>query len=484
MALVDLKLGPEKAMLPVVFPLSVSANGRYLKTPSGVPFRIQSEFNWVMSTQATSSQVLSYLDDRYARGFNAFEMMAIVQQGGFWNTSRANQNGDEPFTTINDLSTANDNYFDFIEFIVDKAATRNMMVLLYLCYAGFDTGGVDPQGWYEVVAANTLAKCQAYGTYMGTRFGGKPNIMIMYCGDRTPPNDGTLTKYKAIFDAYKASASASHLCGSEWNFPDMLVTDQVGFTYGTDPTTSDMQVDTFYAQGGAVPRTDSQNGFTYISANRSWGRYPGASGGTQDPIGPILPGIATETMQADGTYAYISFPTLLPSDRASIRKYQHWAITSGSIAGSNHGQVDLANTADYTHLNDLVFKDQQYLFSFYNSLPWWLMVPSGTATNFCGRDLIVSGLGSGNSCITSCVASDGSCLLAYVPSTGTGTTTFSVDFRSMRGTSTAEWWNPLTNNYTAIGGTFANSLSSQSFTTPSAAGRPDSSNDWMLVVQA
>jgi hypothetical protein len=51
----------------------------------------------------------------------------------------------------------------------------------------------------------------------------------------------------------------------------------------------------------------------------------------------------------------------------------------------------------------------------------------------------------------------------------------------MFGTCTAYWWNPLTGVLSSSIGTFDNSLASQSFTTPSASGRADSSNDWMLV---
>lgn len=454
-----------------LFPLQLSYDGSHLVTPKGVPFRLQSELAFLLSTMATAAGIITYLDNRKARGFTAFEMLAIASDlsGGTapFNWHRQNRNGDEPFTTVGDLSTPNPAYWAFIDFIIDQAAARGMAVLFYPLYAGY--GGNQGQGWWEVVAANSTGNCQGYGAFVGNRYKNRPNVIWMFGGDYTQPNDATRTKYIAFVDALRATGAAQ-IAGAEWGDPDTLVTDQPGYTYGQSPLTSHMQLDSFYAQG------PGSNGQTYATADRSWTR-----------IFPKIPTFAKETMLGGGTYV-----AGLASDRPALRKYHNWAATAGSVAGINMGQIDVATAADMSHLNDAFFDDFQHHGELFASVPWFKMRPSGTASVsphgssgsalYCGRVLIVSGGGSGASLITSCLSYDGNHLFAYVPSTGTGTTTFSVDCRSLSaGSKAARWYDLTTGTYqNASPATVDNSLSAQSFTTPGDNGT--GSNDWMLVI--
>src|SRR5450631_40347 len=59
------------------FPLKQSADGRYLVDQNDLPFRVQSDAAWLMSTRGSATDVDSYLADRKAKGFNAFVLMAI-----------------------------------------------------------------------------------------------------------------------------------------------------------------------------------------------------------------------------------------------------------------------------------------------------------------------------------------------------------------------------------------------------------------------
>lgn len=411
-----------------------------------------------MSTRGTAATVDQYLANRKARGFNAFILMNIVHPGNSYGWPGTNQNGDAPFSTTDFLDTPNDRYFDFIGLIIDKAAAQGFAVELFYTYAGYAGGD---QGWWSVVgnSHNTQAICYAWGQYLGNRFKSKANVIWMAGGDYTMPAGETFTRMHKILEGIR-STGALQLAGSEWNNPDSLVTDQQGFTYGTDPTTSDLQIDSYY---GAGP---SSSGQTYDTAHRSWARSS-----------PVLPGMMEEPMYTYDNYAPID------SSRAAERRYQHWSMTSGGLAGSVWGIKGVWGFDDLTKLSDVACDDQQRLFSFYRSLKWWLMLPDGTGAGFAGRNLVVSGAGSGNSRITAAVASDGSYLLAYVPSTGTTPTTFSVDLRSMSGSSRARFWNPTSSKYTDVTGgaySLANTGAAQSFTTPGDNGT--GANDWMLLL--
>jgi len=401
-----------------------------------------------------------YLADRKARGFNGFLTMAIMPEGGTYGWSRRNAAGDEPFTTIGHLDTPNTAYFNFIELIIDKAVAHGFVVQMFYTYAGFGGGS---EGWWSVVndPHNTQNVCFGWGRYLGNRFKNKSNLIWMAGGDYTmPPGEG-LTRMRRIMDGIR-SAGARQLAGSEWGYPDTLVTDQQGFTYGTDPATSLLQLDSYYGQGA------NQSGLTYATADRSWARST-----------PVLPGFIQEPMQAYATYAP------LDSSRPAVRKYQHWSITAGGIAGSVWGVWSISDWhADWRNwLGDPACVDQQRAFSLYQSIPWWLMRPSGTGPGYAGRTLVVAGGGTGSSKITSSITSNGSHLLAYVPPTGTAATAFSIDLRSMAGPSRARWWNPTTGGYTNITGgayTLAKTIAAQPFTTPGNNG--SGTNDWMLVL--
>ncbi len=461
------------------FPLTVSANGRFLQTAAGNPYRLQSEFLWQAWFTLTLSEFITYLDDRRARGFNSFECWLINMNSAGAGTGNVIQNsrGDYPFTTTGDFSTPNAAYYDYVETYLDAAEARGFSPMMYPSYTGY--AGAD---WWTVFASNSLANCQGWGTYVGNRFKGRKNLFLMMGGDYNQPNDGTRTKAVAFWDSVRA-AGALQLVGSEWGDPDTLLTDQAGYTYGPNPATAHGNLGSFYAQG---PREAGAtgNGRTYDTADRAW----------RDTAG--VPPFACETPQTDGTY----YP--LDMTRASTRKYTHWAVTAGSVAGSNCGQTNVANPANsaalFAHYQDAYIVDQQLGNALYGSLKWWLMQPSGTSgssphtrsgatgsTSYCGRVLIVSGGGSADTLITSCMASDGSQLLAYIPPDLPLTTTqktFSVDCRSLSaGIKVSLWWNPTTGAFTnASPSTVDNSLSAQSFTTPGDNGT--GSNDWMLVL--
>lgn len=461
------------------FPLAVHASGRYLTTPAGLPYRLQSEFLWQAWFTLTLAEFITYLDDRRARGFNAFECWLINMNSPGAGTGNVNQNsrGDYPFTSTGDLTTPNSAYFDYVDTFLDAAEARGFSPMIYPSYTGY--GGAD---WWTVFASNSLANCQSWGTYVGNRYKNRRNLFLMMGGDYSQPNDSTRAKEVAFWDNIRA-AGARQLVGSEWGDPDTLLTDQAGYTYGPDPATSHGNLGAFYGEG---PKEGggTGNGRTYDTADRAW----------RDTAG--VPPWACEMPQTDGVY----YP--LDMSRASTRKYTHWAVTAGSVAGSNCGQTNVANPANsaalFAHYQDAYISDQAFGNALYKSLNWWLMKPSGTSgssphtrsgatgsASYCDRVLIVSGGGSGDTLITSCMASDGSQLLAYVPPAlpaATTAVTFSVDCRSLSaGTKAAQWWNPTTGvRANASPSTVDNSLSAQSFTTPGDNGT--STNDWMLVI--
>lgn len=457
------------------FPLSVSANARFLQTPGGTPFRLQTDAGWFMVCNFADADVTTYLDSLVSHGFTAFILMNIVHSTDPGHWAPLNQPNDfynnAPFTTPGHFDTPNAAYFARVKSAIDQALTRGLAVKFFHTYIGA-SGATD--GWVGELndAHNTNTVCFNWGVYLATTFT-QPNIIWMHGGDNflsgTP-----LARFQQIVAGIQ-SVTRNRIAGSEWNGPDSLITDQAGFAYGTNPATSDMQLDSFYG-GGPLNGGGGITNHTYVTADSSWSR-----------ASPVLPSDIEEPAYVNAWYFSIN-------RNYDIRNAYFWAELSGAIAGATFGE-DNRWGGQSTALSTFTQQgtvERGYANTLFQSLPWHRMRPSGTATGYAGRLLVVAGAGSGDSTISSCMTDTGSHMLVFVPRTDpTATTTFSIDLRSMApATVRTRWWNPTTGVYTTAGaGSYANTLSAQSFTTPGANGSTDSvnglgSNDWLLVVDS
>jgi hypothetical protein len=253
----------------------------------------------------------------------------------------------------------------------------------------------------------------------------------------------------------------------DWGIPGVgqgLATVQDGFR-----TYMDLESVYAYENNGDIVAT-SRAGFSYV---------PSAASGDGRAL-PALPAYMKET-----GYEGESNPS---GTAAAVRKYGWTAILNGCTAGYWYGHRDVWDfafaTSGYggsglfppyapwtTSVNSAGAQDVARFAALWSTLEWWKLVPSGTAAPFIGRNLVTSGTA------TAAQASDGTLLVAYVPSTGSGTQTFTVDPRSMAGTARARWWNPKTGAFTDAGS--VPSTATRSFTTPGSNG---DGNDWLLLL--
>lgn len=446
------------------FPLSVASTGRYLQTAGGTPYRIKADAGWITQCNFSVANQNSYLDGIKALGFNATTLMGIVKSTASWGVVNepANADGDQPFTGAT-FSTPNATYFSKLSDYIDRAASRGLSVMFFHTYDG---AGSD--GWDSDLIAATNTVCFNWGAYLGTTFA-QSNIIWMHMGDRTVSGTA-LTRWQQVIAGIQ-SVTRNRLSGSELDGPNSIITAQSGVTLGVNPATSDMQISSFYGQGSA------QNGCTYVEAYSS---YLLSTAGTCGP-----------SYQTEPNYTGAFYDA--KNSRSDIRSMIHWALSSGALGGTNFGEDQRwdGRSGLLTSLTASATVDQSYCHALYDSLSWWLMRPSGTSssspiagagsygTSNCGSTLVVSGQGSTTSFISASMTSDGLQMIVYVPPTGTTGTTFSLDLRSMAGSTVFRWWNPTTGVTGSSLGSFANSLSSQSFTTPGNNG--SGTNDWCLV---
>ncbi len=122
----------------------------------------------------------SYLENRRLKGFNTILVELMEHQ--FSSNPPNNVYGAAPFTTPGDFSTPNEAYFAHAEYVIAKAKSKGILVLITPAYMG--GGG---EGWYQEMVANGEAKLRAYGQYVANRFKAYDNILWVEGGDYNPP---------------------------------------------------------------------------------------------------------------------------------------------------------------------------------------------------------------------------------------------------------------------------------------------------------
>jgi hypothetical protein len=472
-----------------VFPLVPSSNGRYLVDQTGQPFPILGDTAFPIISKPTIATATTYLDMRRADGFNTIFVDLTTRNGS---NAPKSALGDLPFTAkagggaydgtkgTADFSTPNDAYFAYASQIVDLAAARGMLVVLYVINWGYNGGS----WWGDITnSANTQTVCQGYGTYLANGHGtfggfkGKKNILWINGSDygqssTTKPTAEGEARALKIMQALQA-AGATQLMTGDWNATS-LATDEPVFT-------PYMQVNGVYTYGGTYPQ-QVYDQHTYLESRLGYTFVPTV--GTQAPSGSTAVPPAIPTFLKETSYEHSPFS---PGDPTSVRKCEWWAILSGCTAGLLYGDENVWPFVDgtwQTAMSDTSALDMRQIITFIGGIAWQSLVPSELGGM---RRLVTSSNGTQSGATDTYVAaaatSDGKLLVAYVPPASTAGQSLTVDLRSMAGSARARWWDPTNGAYsdiTAGAYTLANTQSAQAFTTPGA--NAAGANDWVLVV--
>jgi Protein of unknown function (DUF4038)/Putative collagen-binding domain of a collagenase len=454
---------------PSSFPLVPAPSGRYLVDRTGAPVFMVGDAAQSAAAALTYAQWQTYVDTRVAQRFNTVNVNLIEHL--YAPRPPADSSGNMPFTAalgggayantsqVPDFTTPNDAYWSGVENKVAYALSRGVVVALAL-YMG-NSNGNHAEGWYAELAANSTSAATSFGTYLANgsgAFGGfkkYPNVIWMWGADwRFGPDVDVRDKLHAIAAAVKGAGS-SQLMSGDW--APGVATDQAGFqTY--------MDLQSVYAYDPGIA-SSSRAGYAYAPAS--------ASGDGRSL--PALPAFMKET-----GYEGEANPA---GDPASIRKFGWTAILSGTTSGYWYGHRDVwkfdSNWAASLDSNGA--HDVTRLATLWAGLAWWQLVPSGTSFPFAGRVLVVAGADSSEGgAISAAQTTDGRLLLVYVPSTGAGRQSFTVDPRSMVSPARARWWDPTAGTFTSASPATVANTDVQAFTTPGAnsAGQ----NDWVLVL--
>lgn len=442
------------------FPLKVSANRRYFVDQHDRPFRLNCEGAWMLSVQATAEDVDAYLDDRASKGFNSFILMSMVHPGDYSEFAPQcprNRYGHAPHATVGDFSSVPDeDYWRFIDSIIDAAARRHMAVIFTFTSLGYCGGN---QGWWQDLQrpCNTQEVCFNWGVWLGKRYREKTNILWYTLGDFTPPtgSEGGRRAHK-IVEGIKSVCPWALFAG-EPSGGDQLSTDAVDFRDVLD-------MNSFYGYG---PDLDQR---VYLTADRAWRDQP------------VRPAWVGEPVYYDEQI--VGFDTA-SGNRQDTRAVQWQSVLAGGTAGDNTSTKAIWKFTTWRNdLNNGYSADRQHLFAFFASLPWYDLVPAGIEQQNFGHPLITSGNPLDRRHIVSAATLSGTWLVAYVPPSPwarKATRFFRADLSVLSGPVRARWFNPAKGDYTLIADSLPNT-GPYKFTTPGDNG--GDGNDWVLVLDS
>ncbi|HKY40762.1 MAG TPA: DUF4038 domain-containing protein [Polyangiaceae bacterium] len=396
--------------------LRASSNGRYLVHGFDTPFLLCASAAWMLTQNLTLSEIQAYLDDQQARGVNGFLIDPI---GKHWSINSPNNLADvSPFTATTggqeDLSTPRASFWDPIFDVIGvEMASRNQVAIVDGSYLG--NAGVD--GWYDELTANTQAKCESYGTFLGQELGALPNVIHVAGGDRAWANIGTTerAKLEAYTDAIK-TADPNHLVLGHFL----------------------QAVNNFEISGGPFPWNDIS--FCYSNS----------SGLLQKALDAWAVSGPVPSIMGEGVYVDSPFDTPAPPTRKTLRG-QYWQMLTSGCGGFIPGDesvwpfggpngfsgTDWEENLDTPHAGDV-----QRARDFFAARSWWLLEPD------TGSALVTVGRGSiGRDYVTAAVASDGSFAAIYIPGGGQIT----VQCNELLGPVRARWFDPTDGNYASAG---------------------------------
>ncbi|MBM3334719.1 DUF4038 domain-containing protein, partial [Candidatus Sumerlaeota bacterium] len=446
-----------------LFPVRASENGRYLIDARGKPFPLHGDTAWSLIVQLTKQETEEYLENRRQKGVNSIIVNLIEFK--YADRPPRNRAGDAPFTKPGDFSTPNEAYFAHADWVIRRAANKGILVVLNPCYTGNGPpGSTKKDGWADAIAGSAPEVCRNYGRYIGQRYRSDLNIIWQAGGDQTPKAGSPLERnWLEILLGIKDQAPARHWTG-HWHRP-LTARDQPAFA-------PHMTLDNIYTGGR-----------TYLHALRAYNR--------QKPAPVFL-----NEAHYEG-FGLTSYSNALDESPPMMRAQAYWTLLSGGCGhhfGSHHvwpfgwkGMPARYHATSWREgLESQGSREMVFVKRLFESRAWHELAPDQ------GHAVVTRGYGtfgdaskddrkSGGDYVTAARTGDGSLVMAYVPSTGTGTRTITVNMARLSGPATARWYNPTNGRYTDIAGSPVANSGTRTFTTPGDNGT--GTNDWALVLE-
>src|SRR5574343_716434 len=151
----------------VVSPFPLSSAGRYIVGADGRPVFLLGDTPWSIAVQLTHAQIDQYLEARAAQGFTAILWNAIEHKFSSQTPAYRNAYGYDPFTTMTDFASPNENYWRTVDYIVNRSRALGIVCVINPVYLGYNGGD---EGFNVEVTAESAADLQTYGAWLARRY--------------------------------------------------------------------------------------------------------------------------------------------------------------------------------------------------------------------------------------------------------------------------------------------------------------------------
>lgn len=408
----------------VNWPLRIHSGGMYLEDQSGVPFPIIGDAAWSAIVMLNHTDLATYLNDRQNKGFTAIVMNAIEHK--FCNNAPADIYGNVPFTNgENNWSVRNESYWLNVDYVLNQAKSRNMVVILAPAYLGYGCGD---EGWCANMQAQSDSAMTSYGNWIGSRYANQGNIIWLNAVDANCADyPNACARVNDIANGIKATNLCLHTAEGAREEAAMDDYNQSWLDLNTVYCTNtdvDLNTKTQYQRTGAKP-------FFLIEAYYENEHSTTVIDWQNQELIPIL----------GGAFGFV------------FGNCPIWGFNTTAMSGfcdnntrTWQGSLSLAGSTTTSYIGKLM-----------QSRKWWGLVPDYSNT------AVTSPKGSGISYHATARVSTGETVMVWCPSTNQVT----VDMTKISGSQAmAWWWNPDDNSSSLIG-TY-NTTGTHNFTPSSA----------------
>lgn len=435
------------AAAPTVHAYVTGIQGRYFVDQDDQPILLRGDSPWSALIDLSTAQWAAWCENREGHGFNLalVSLVGAVDNGGPSNDG-ATFDGILPFVA-GDITAPNETYWARVDTMISEAESHGITLMLYPM-DGWNAG--------EVFSGKSQADCADYGTFLGERYGDRPNILWAVGGD-----------YMPITNEYED--------GSPVDLQFWACLNAIRLAGATQPRTIQLIYNRSWSTGNPfwAPKVDFNFVYTYMPTYEA-----------------VLKAYAESTKPAlfsEGNYAYLNLQgDAFATTDETIRRQICWALTSGS-PGDFMGTSDwLFQSGWETRLDTDAVVQANLIRDWFEALPNWQdLVPDA--------DLVTAGRGtpwvwSGNDgpqwdggtytdvsqsdYVTVARTADKSLAVIYLPDASAGIT---IDTGEIGASPSATWVDPSSGD--TVSATWGSSFTR-------ATTNDDGGSDWLLLLEA
>ncbi|MDH5251134.1 MAG: DUF4038 domain-containing protein, partial [Cyclobacteriaceae bacterium] len=167
--------------------IKVAPNNRFLETTDGKPFFWLGDTDWELFHRMTREEAEELINIRSGQGFNVLQAVALAEFNGVREPNRYGDfplNNEDPTQLLvtpgnNPANAYEYDYWDHVDFIINKAAEKGMYIGLLPTW-----GDKVTQQWGEGPVIFNEKNAEVYGSILANRYSKNWNIIWILGGDR------------------------------------------------------------------------------------------------------------------------------------------------------------------------------------------------------------------------------------------------------------------------------------------------------------